>query len=182
MADQTKVDGGDSARRFGTMGAASVVDNLADFGSDVASLAELQARLATLELKANLRRAALPPGLLTGAIVLSVASVPLALIGAAELLASALEWADRGWVYLIVAASALINAALLAKLTVKRLLRSFDGFARTRHELVRNLAWIPSSVHLSRPHGLRRLEPKIPDWVRLSIRMICKDIYLSHTD
>jgi putative superfamily III holin-X len=150
MADQTSVSGNGS--RFGSTPAASVVSNLADFGSDVATLAELQARLLALELKQTSQKAMVPVGLLAGAVALLLACLPVALIGASELLASAMQLSYRGWAYLIVAGIALVIGLGIAWAASTRLGKLPQGLNASKEELSRNIAWIRTVVlHSGRP-------------------------------
>lgn len=122
--------------------ASDVVGSVSDFSNDVATLAELQLKLAALDLKETYGRATVPAAVLAAALALLTASLPVALIGAAELLATSLRLSQRGWAYLIVAGIALVVAAAVAALAGSRLSRSFDSFRRSREELNRNIAWL----------------------------------------
>jgi hypothetical protein len=145
MVDQTSVAGNGSR-------AGSVVSNIADLSSDVATLVELQARLAAIELKDNTRRASAPAAWMAVASSLLLASLPVVLIGASELLATALNLTQRGWAYLIVAAAASVIGVVVAVLAWRRLVSGFDGFRRSREELTRNIAWIRTVlVYSGRP-------------------------------
>ena len=119
-----------------------VIGNLAELAGDVSTLAELQTKLAVADAKVAIGRAILPAGLIGAGAVLTLAAAPVALIGAAELLADAMGLAHRGWAYLIVAAAALALTALLVLIGLPRLLRSFESMAHTREELSRNVAWV----------------------------------------
>src|SRR5262245_53633553 len=117
MADQATVKRSDSAAvRPGTLsngtgesagtgknGAASgdLVGNVAEFGESLLTLGELQARLAALEFKQNIEAGKVGGAIgLTGAI-LALASLPLVLAGAGELLVSELGM-RRGFAFLVV--------------------------------------------------------------------------------
>src|SRR5207248_7609 len=84
MADQATVRGGDTR----TNGAPpeGVVGSIAEFGNDIATLIELQAKLAAIDLKESAERATLPLALTLAGLVVLVASVPVALVGVADLL------------------------------------------------------------------------------------------------
>jgi len=118
-----------------------VVGNIAEFGNDVAPLAELQAKLATLDFKESTARAIVPLALVVGGIALLLASLPVALLGVAWLVASALSIRE-GWAALLTAGVAAVVAAILAWVALTRLLASFESFRRSREELVRNISWI----------------------------------------
>jgi len=147
MADQASVRNGHGARNNGS----GMASRLAEFGNDVATLAELQARLAAIELKENTERSVLPIVFLAGAAALLLASLFVALMGVAWLLARALA-IHQGWALLLTAGMAFVIAAVIALVAGLRLGHSFDGFRRSREELARNLAWIRTVLlHSGRP-------------------------------
>jgi putative exporter of polyketide antibiotics len=80
--------------------------------------------------------------LIGGGLVLLLAAVPVALIGASELLADALSLSHRGWAYLIVSAVVAVLTVVLALIGLPRLLRSFESLNHSKDELSRNVAWI----------------------------------------
>lgn len=156
MADQAKVSGtpaggggvsgpgignGNARVRIHSPLVEGVLGNLAEFGSDVATLAELQAQLAVHDLKESAGRAILPAGLLAGSIALALGSIPVLLMGAADLIAPVLG-IDEGWSLLLVAGVALLLAATLGWFALPRLTGSFDCFRRSQEELNRNLSWV----------------------------------------
>jgi len=146
MADQAAVrhgGAGNGTARLGPEAAArGVVGNIAELGNDVATLAELQAKLTLIDLKEGTSRALIPTIVAAIAAVLALSSVPVALIGLAFLLARALGRDQEGWAFLIVAGSTLILAGVAAAIAALRLGRSFESLRRSREELTRNLAWI----------------------------------------
>jgi hypothetical protein len=146
MADQATVNRGDGVPINAP--ATAVVSNLAEFGNDFATLAELQAQLAAIDLKVSAGRAAMPAGLLAGALVLLLGSVPVLLVGVAALIA---HYAGIGshWALLVTAAGALALAGAIGALAVSRLRRSFESFQRSREELVRNVSWIKTVLTYS---------------------------------
>ena len=138
MADQASVKGG-IAKSNGT--GEGVVGSIAEFGNDIATLAELQAKLAALDFKESAERATLPLVLLLAGLTVLVVSLPVGLAGVALLLSSALS-IPLGWALLLVAALAMAGAAAVAVIAGLRFSRSFESFNRSREELVRNLSWI----------------------------------------
>lgn len=132
------------SRSNGTQGeasAGSMVGNIAEFGNDVATLAELQAKLAVLDAKDCLGRVTLPVIVLGAGAALALGSIPVVLIGLAGLIAS---WTglSAGAVQLIVGLASLVAAGVVAFLAFKESLRSLESFQRSNEELVRNLSWI----------------------------------------
>jgi len=118
-----------------------VVGSIADFGNDMATLVELQAKLAALDMKECTTRATVPVAVLAVGLVVVLAAVPVALLGAADLIARALGIAP-GWAMLLTAVAALVLAGAVSFLSVHELLKSLEPLRRSREELVRNLAWV----------------------------------------
>src|SRR5262249_8511886 len=69
-------------------GTGNVVSNVAGFGENLLTLAELQTRLTALELQQNLSAARISVPVILAGVVLAVVSLPLILAGIAELLVS----------------------------------------------------------------------------------------------
>ena len=149
MANQASVNGGTRVKINSPL-VEGVIGNLAEFAEDVATLAELQAKLASHDLKATISKATIPVGLMVAAAVLAVGAIPVLLIGVAELLAP-LVGLSHGGSLLVVAILSLIAAAVVAFLALPRLRHSFNSFQRSREELTRNIAWIKTVlVHSGR--------------------------------
>ena len=85
-----------------------------------------------------------------------VASVPVALLGAGWLLASALK-IHQGWAMLLTAGAAIALGGLAAGLGGMQLRHSFDSFRRSRKQLWLNLAWIRTVLVTS---ASARLHPR----------------------
>jgi hypothetical protein len=118
-----------------------VVSNVTGFADELLSLAELQARLAAIEAKQNVR--AVTAGsvmLLTGGVI-ALAALPIALAGVAELLVS-LAGMNRGYALISVAVAAFAIAGVCVTIAVARLRASDIGFPLSREEFTRNLNWI----------------------------------------
>ncbi|MDB5353141.1 MAG: hypothetical protein JWN86_4388 [Planctomycetota bacterium] len=152
MVDQATVNS--SANRGASVPAnapltAGVFGNLAELGSDIANLAELQVKLTAVDLQTSLRRAVVPATMLATGLVVLLAALPIALIGASELLADVLVLAHRGWAYVIVAGIALVLTIVLALISLPRLRRSFDNLVNSKEELERNVAWIKTVLAYS---------------------------------
>jgi uncharacterized membrane protein YqjE len=148
MADQAAVNGGTRVRIHSPF-VEGVLGNVADFGSDIASLAELQAKLALIDLKESAGRAALPAGLIVASAALVLGSLPVGLLGLAELLVRAFS-IERGWAYIATAAAITVCALILGLAGLASLRRSFESFRRSREELTRNVAWVKTVLAQSR--------------------------------
>ncbi len=125
----------------GTAGPGDMVSNVAEAGEDLLTLAELQARLAAIELKQNIQAVRLSGAVLLAGAMLALAGLPVLLAGVAELLVSYLEM-GRGWALIAVAAAALVLAATCVAIAAARLRGADIGFPITREEFARNLNWV----------------------------------------
>jgi uncharacterized membrane protein YqjE len=145
MADQAKVSAADGPRE--TMSAAGeVVSNIADLGSEVAKLVELQGRMYALELGQAIRRAIVPAVGLGIGLALCLGAFPVALIGVSQLVAESFAPAHRGWAYVIVAAAGALFALLLCWVSLARLRKFPEAFQKSRAELERNIAWLWNTI------------------------------------
>jgi uncharacterized membrane protein YqjE len=143
MADQTSVRGGKLGSGVSENGSAEgkVVSGIAEFINDIVALAELQAKLALLDLKECLEKARLWLALVVVGIFFILASLPVALFGVAELVAVALK-ISTGWALLMTGVVVLIVAGMVVVVSAYRLVPSVSSFRRSREELSRNLSWI----------------------------------------
>ena len=113
MVDQASVNGRGTARVPGSSSAE--FEGVAEFVDDLASLAELQAKLAAVDFRDAARKSAVPIVLTVVGLTVVVASVPVALLGAGWLLASALK-IHQGWAMLLTAGAAMALGGLVAGL------------------------------------------------------------------
>ena len=150
MADQATVNanGGVASRVPINSPAGSMIGNVAEFGHDLATLGELQAKLAVVDLKEATGRAIVPAALAAGALMLVLASLPVALLGVAALLVVDARHGP-GWALLATAGATLVVAVVLAVLAIPALRRSFASLDRSREELARNVAWIKTVLAYS---------------------------------
>jgi hypothetical protein len=133
-----------------------VITNVAEFGENLLTLAELQARLAAIELKQNLQTVQVGGAVILAGAVLAMAALPVALAGIAELLVSMLGL-NRGLALIAVAAATLVIAATSVAIAIARLRRSELGFPLTREESARNLNWVRTVLlHSGRSARARR--------------------------
>jgi hypothetical protein len=140
MADQTTVTNGEKVRVDSPI-VEGVIGNIADLGTNLVTLAELQARLAILDLRESVRKAAVPAGLTALGGLLVVAALPVALVGAANLLAAG-TGLSIGVSLLLSALAALVVGGLTAFLAARVIGRCFGCFRRSSDEFTRNLAWV----------------------------------------
>ncbi|WP_169977992.1 phage holin family protein [Tautonia rosea] len=130
---------------FGVEVPDSLHGSLSELGHDMLTLADLQVRLAKTDLSETVREAWWPAiGLIVGLVVLAT-SVPIGLVGLAELIVWA-EWLPRFGAYLAVAGGAAVLSGLLAWLCLRSLSRSGHAFERSRQELRRNANWIAKVI------------------------------------
>ena len=122
-------------------GAGDVVTNVTEFGENLLTLTELQARLTVMELKQNVQTAKVTVAVILGGAVLGIAGLPIVLAGIAELLVSELGM-KRGFALLSVAAVAIAIAGSCIGIAAVRLRRSVVGFPLTTEEFNRNLNWV----------------------------------------
>lgn len=157
MVDQASVNGRRTAREPG--GGSAEYEGIAEFVDDLAALAELQAKLAAVDFQDAARKSAIPIAMTLVGLTVIAASVPIALLGAGWLLASALN-IRQAWAMLLVAGAATAFAGLGAGLGIWLLSHSFENFRRSRKQLRLNLAWVRTVLVTSasaRLHPRRRL-------------------------
>jgi len=157
MVDQASVNGRGTARVPGSSSAE--FEGVAEFVDDLASLAELQAKLASLDFRDAARKSAVPLLLTVVGLTVVVASVPVALLGTGWLLASALN-IHQGWAMLLTAGAAIALGGVAVGLGALQLRHGFESFRRSRKQLWLNLSWVRTVLVTSastRPHARRRL-------------------------
>ena len=118
-----------------------MVTNIAEFGENLLTLAELQARLAAIELKQNVEAVKVSGAVILAGAVLAIAALPIALAGIAELLVSELGM-SRGFALIAVAVAAFAIAGTCVAIALGRLRSADLGFNLSREELARNLNWV----------------------------------------
>jgi len=141
MADQTPVKADKTKSNSNGSPEARVVGGIAEFGNDIATLVELQAKLTMLDLKDCLAKVLVPSALIVVGLASILGAMPVVLLGAADLLAAALKIRD-GWAMLLTGAFAVIVATVVVFISARKIGPSLSSFQRSREELNRNLAWI----------------------------------------
>ncbi len=152
MVAQASVNGRGTAHVPGSSSAE--FEGVAEFVDDLASLAELQAKLAAADFRDAAHKSAVPIVLTVVGLTVVMASVPVALLGVGWLLASALK-IHQGWAMLLTAGASIAVAGLVAVLAGMRLRHSFDSFRRSRKQLWLNLAWVRTVLVTSASARLR---------------------------
>ena len=133
----------------------SMVGNIAEFGNDIATLVELQAKLALYDSKECIHRATFPIIFLIAGGVVALTSLPILFGGLAGLL-SAFTTIPLWGSCLIVAAVAILIAAIVAFLSYREAFSSISSFRRSSEELTRNLSWVRTVlVHSGRAAATR---------------------------
>jgi uncharacterized membrane protein YqjE len=147
MAHQTVRNGPVASRDRQNNG---VIEGVSSFGTDLAALAMLQARLAACDLRDSTRQA-IPS--LVGMIAFGTIGVACTVVGLAGLalwLAEVFQ-ARTGIVMMVVALAGLVIAGIASVFLARSLVSSFSYFRRSQEELDRNLAWIKTTlVHSGR--------------------------------
>jgi hypothetical protein len=121
---------------------------VAEFLNDAGVLAELQAKLASLNLEEATRKASVPISLIVLSLTMAAAGMTVALIGSAWLLTTALK-IHQGWAMILTAGVAIALAGPVMVFALARLWSSLDCFRPSREELRRNLTWL-QAVLISR--------------------------------
>jgi hypothetical protein len=155
MADQASVSRQNGSNNYASP--LTVVGNIADFGNDIATLAELQAKLTLLDAKDAAAKASMPLISLGAGLALAFASLPVILIGLADLIATSSRLSS-GASQLIVGLVALTIAGVAGLIGWKGSAGSLTSFRRSSEELTRNLCWIRTVlVHSGRSGGKRQV-------------------------
>ena len=158
MADQATLNDSKIHPRSVENGAPEqrVVGGITGFGSDIATLAELQGQLAVTDLKESLQKALVPLVLLAAGVIVVIGALPVALLGVAALLAAALS-ISSAWAMLLTGGVVLIVALVVTAVSASKIGASFSSFRRSREELTRNLAWIRTVLLYSGRSAPRRV-------------------------
>lgn len=155
MADQATMSRGGGPNNVASP--LTVVGNIADFGNDIASLAELQAKLTLLDAKDAVARATTPLIVLVAGGALALASLPVILMGVAGVVASASKLSNPV-ALLVVGLVALVIAVVVALIGLKGSASSLTSFRRSSEELTRNISWVRTVlVYSGRGPGKRQV-------------------------
>lgn len=139
MADQAAMNPVATPRTNGNGNA--MIGGIGSFGSNLATLATLQARLAACDLKEYLQQAAPYLAVLFVAALLGLASITVALFGAGHWIVSATGLSVAA-AFGVLGGTVLAVSGVLAWLAARQLGKGLSSFRRSSEELDRNLAWI----------------------------------------
>ncbi len=135
--------------------AGQVVSGVAGFGENMLNLAELQTRMAAIELRQNVDMLKVAGATLVVAALIALASFPVVLAGAAELLVSEFHW-RRGLALLTVGLTTIGIAGFVTMAAAVWLKRQRFGFPLSAEEFARNLNWMHTVLRLSGRSPSRR--------------------------
>jgi len=118
-----------------------LVGGIAEFGNDFATLAELQYKLAMIDLSEAIRKALIPLVLMVVGASFILGALPVLLFGVAELIVSAFQ-IRIGWALLLTSVTTIVLAGAVLTICALRIPDSLSSFRRSREELQRNLSWV----------------------------------------
>jgi len=118
-----------------------LVGGIAEFGNDIATLAELQYKLAMLDMSEATRKALIPLALMVVGASFILGALPVLLFGVAELIVSAFN-IRIGWALLLTSVTTIVLAGAVLTICALRIPDSLSVFRRSREEFQRNLAWV----------------------------------------
>ena len=165
MADQTSIKREATARvsappsngSGAPRGGNGVVGSIADFGSDVATLLELQTQLAAADLKETTDRAAVPLAVVVAALFVALAALVVGLLGIADLVELIFK-VSAGTAKLITAAFAFVVVGVLVHWALRSVSSIQEPLRRSREELIRNFSWLKTvMVYSGRSYPSRKL-------------------------
>lgn len=145
MAHQAVLNNGVGASATSQNRATGLMDNVSSFGSDLASLASLQGKLAAADAKESLQKAAPAIVGLVLATLLAFAGVVVILGGVGLWIAEAFAMKTHA-ALIFTGLGALVLVAILAAVCARLLGSSFTSFRRSSEEFERNLAWVKTTL------------------------------------
>jgi Putative Actinobacterial Holin-X, holin superfamily III len=135
--------------------ASGVVTGIANLGENLLNLAELQARLAAIEVRQTIQATQVYAAIVVGSSLLAVGSLVVALIGLAELCVTTLG-ISRAAAFLGVGALALGLASAAAAVAIVQLRQRAFHFPLSAEEFGRNMHWIRTVVRQGARSSSRR--------------------------
>jgi Putative Actinobacterial Holin-X, holin superfamily III len=120
---------------------AGMMNSVAGLGESLLSLAELQTRLTAVEIRQNLDSAKSGGTLLAIGSILAISSLPVMMVGVAELLVSELGM-KRGYALLSTGTVAIVIAGIGVMVARSWLRKKPFGFPLAGEEFARNVSWL----------------------------------------
>jgi hypothetical protein len=135
--------------------ASGMMNSVAGFGENLLTLGELQARLTAIEIRQNLDSVKNGGALFVAGSILAIASLPVVMVGLAELLVSELGM-KRGYALLSAAATAIVIASACMVVARSWLRKKPFGFPLANEEFARNMNWLRTILRHSGRWPLQR--------------------------
>ena len=135
--------------------ASGMMNSVAGFGENLLTLGELQARLTAIEIRQNLDSVKNGGALFVAGSILAIASLPVVMVGVAELLVSELGM-KRGYALLSAAATAIVIASACMVVARSWLRKKPFGFPLASEEFARNMNWVRTILRHSGRWPLQR--------------------------
>jgi hypothetical protein len=136
-------------------GAPGMMNSVAGFGENLLTLGELQARLTAIEIRQNLDSVKNGGALFVAGSILAIASLPVVMVGLAELLVSELGM-KRGYALLSAATTAIVIAGACIVIARSWLRKKPFGFPLASEEFARNMNWLRTILRHSGRWPLQR--------------------------
>ena len=135
--------------------ASGMMNSVAGFGENLLTLGELQARLTAIEIRQNLDSVKNGGALFVAGSILAIASLPVVMVGIAELLVSELGM-KRGYALLSAATTAIVIAGVCIVVARSWLRKKPFGFPLAGEEFARNMNWLRTILRHSGRWPLQR--------------------------
>ena len=135
--------------------APGMMNSVAGFGDSLLTLGELQARLTAIEVRQNLESVKTGGALIVAGSILAIASLPVLMVGLAELLVSETGM-KRGYALLSTATTAVVMAGACITVARSWLRKKPFGFPLASEEFARNLNWLRTVLRHSGRWPLQR--------------------------
>ncbi len=132
---------GSSAANAFDPSASGMMNSVAGFGENLLTLGELQARLTAIEIRQNLDSVKHGGALFVAGSILAISSLPVVMVGVAELLVSELGM-KRGYALLSAAMTAIVIAGACIVVARSWLRKKPFGFPLAGEEFARNMNWL----------------------------------------
>jgi len=155
MDAQAKVSAGTPNGKGNGSPEGQVVGGIAEFGNDLTTLAELQIKLGLIDTKECLEKALYPIGFVFAGLILAIGAVPVAILGIAQVVASAFRL-STGASMILTAMTVILLSAVIIAMALRNIGPSLSVFRRSREEFDRNLNWVRTVLLYSGRNVSRR--------------------------